>query len=384
MDDALAQFVSITGASTDVARSHIEAADGDLMSAVESYYAQGDAPSAPSSSAATEPAPSGPRTLSGQPAPASTPWPSTSSAAPRTATLSRPSTHSARSRVGGIMTFSDLRSGQDDGREDDDEPTNFFTGGERSGLNVENPESHRASTGHAIVDDILSKAANTAPATARRDTPSKAETTVFSGTGYSIAGGPVGAEPSASLPSRSMPDSLPVHDEVADEQPVVRHLTFWRDGFSIEDGPLMRYDDPENQATLDAINAGRAPLSLLNVRFGQPVELLVARRTHEDYQPPPPPPMKPFDGAGNRLGAPGAAPASEPAPAPAPPSTEAAAPADVIDVDASQPVTQIQVRLADGQRLIAKLNHTHTVADLRRFINSYVSPSTADIPQTAA
>lgn len=42
----------------------------------------------------------------------------------------------------------------------------------------------------------------------------------------------------------------------ADEEPVIRNLTFWQDGFSIEDGDLMRYDDESNQAILRAINAG--------------------------------------------------------------------------------------------------------------------------------
>lgn len=35
-------------------------------------------------------------------------------------------------------------------------------------------------------------------------------------------------------------------------------------------------------------------------------------------------------------------------------------------------MTQIQVRLPNGQRLIAKLNLSHTVADLRTYILSYV------------
>ena len=30
----------------------------------------------------------------------------------------------------------------------------------------------------------------------------------------------------------------------------------------------------------------------------------------------------------------------------------------------------LQVRLADGSRLIVKLNHSHTVADLRTYINT--------------
>lgn len=46
----------------------------------------------------------------------------------------------------------------------------------------------------------------------------------------------------------------------------------------------------------------RAPLSLLNVKQGQPVDMRVARKLDEDYRPPPKQPAKPFSGAGNRLG----------------------------------------------------------------------------------
>ena len=37
---------------------------------------------------------------------------------------------------------------------------------------------------------------------------------------------------------------------------VTRYLTFWRDGFSVDDGQLYRYDDPANQTMLNAINSG--------------------------------------------------------------------------------------------------------------------------------
>ena len=33
-------------------------------------------------------------------------------------------------------------------------------------------------------------------------------------------------------------------------------------------------------------------------------------------------------------------------------------------------LTTVKVRLADGSRLIVKLNHEHTVADLRMYINT--------------
>ena len=52
---------------------------------------------------------------------------------------------------------------------------------------------------------------------------------------------------------------------VTTDQVVVRHLTFWRNGFQVEDGELMRYDDPEHAAILAEINSGyvRPPLSIL-------------------------------------------------------------------------------------------------------------------------
>jgi len=37
-------------------------------------------------------------------------------------------------------------------------------------------------------------------------------------------------------------------------------------------------------------------------------------------------------------------------------------------VDESKPTTSIQLRLGDGTRLVARVNLTHTVADLRSFV----------------
>jgi UBX domain-containing protein 1 len=40
------------------------------------------------------------------------------------------------------------------------------------------------------------------------------------------------------------------------EETAIRHLTFWRDGFSVEDGELRRYDDPAQAQILSEINSG--------------------------------------------------------------------------------------------------------------------------------
>jgi UBX domain-containing protein 1 len=155
-----------------------------------------------------------------------------------------------------------------------------------------------------------------------------------------------------------------------EEESVTRHLTLWRDGFSVEDGPLMRYDDPQHAATLQAIQNGTAPEHVLNVRFGQQVELRVAKRTNEEYVPPPKKPAKPFSGSGATLASTSTASWSTSRnPAPASPAP-AAAPAP-FEVDTKKPVTTLQIRLGDGTRQRAQFNQDiHTVGDIRRLINA--------------
>lgn len=55
------------------------------------------------------------------------------------------------------------------------------------------------------------------------------------------------------------PNAPPPYDP--DQEPIaIRHLNFWQDGFSVEDGELMRYDDPENEQILAQINTGSVTL----------------------------------------------------------------------------------------------------------------------------
>ena len=177
---------------------------------------------------------------------------------------------------------------------------------------------------------------------------------------------------------------------VTTDQVVVRHLTFWRNGFQVEDGELMRYDDPEHAAILAEINSGyvllpcqtsslalmnrsRAPPSILNVLDGQNVDVRVAKRVNEDYVPPPSS-LKAFTGSGHRLGAPvpgfsGASGSGSSPPVNMPGSfptsgvvrtpASTAAPAQErasintrFEVDQTQPTTSVQIRLADGTRFV--------------------------------
>ncbi|KIK93261.1 hypothetical protein PAXRUDRAFT_829151 [Paxillus rubicundulus Ve08.2h10] len=260
----------------------------------------------------------------------------------------------------------------DDSDGEDKERETWFAGGERSGISVQNPnaQARGPAPGGRMVQDILRRAAETSAARAPQGAVPHVTSTAFRGGGHTLG--------SDEVDSNFIPDpDAPQDDE---EDVVQRNITFWRNGFSIEGGEFYDYADPENERLLAEINTGRAPLSVLNVRPGQPVEVIVSKRTSEDYVPE----KRAFSGSGNRLGSPvphAVAPsASMPGAFPAATSADAARSAatrterssltTMFEVDPMQPVTTVQIKLADGTRMPCRMNLTHTVGDIRNFINA--------------
>jgi len=267
--------------------------------------------------------------------------------------------------------------GHDDDDDDDDDEAegkddgeSWFAGGERSGISIQNPDRAPIPGGN-MVRDLLRRAAEAGPPS--DSGPAASRAAFFSGGGHTLG--------SDEVESTFIPDpNAPPPSSESEDTPAIRHLTFWRDGFSVEDGQLMRYDDPANDQILGEINAGRAPPQILNVQPGQPVELRVAKRLTENYTPLPKRPMAAFSGSGNRLGSPAPAltsegtssmPGSFPS-ASASGSGGASRPSmtTMFEVDQTLPTTSVQIRLADGTRIVCRMNLTHKVQDIRNFINA--------------
>ncbi|TNY20371.1 hypothetical protein DMC30DRAFT_254229, partial [Rhodotorula diobovata] len=431
--DKLSHFAQLTGSNLNQASFFLESAGGDLDTAVAAFFdnPQGndDAPPAPAAASpplaapAPVPAPRGAYTLSGAPVeslPAA--WAATRSSSASTSRSTTPSSNPLRSNQGPRVTgFRDLASssasgppaapggsrggfgtlgglgsggGEDDSEEDEArDPATFFTGGAKSGLSVENPDDRRGGGGGMA--DMVRNILNQAREGSRRLAGGEDEQPAQASSSSRFFGGNAHTLGSDETPSTYIPDpnAKPAggenqdEDEDEEEEVAIRNLTFWQDGFSIEDGDLMSYD--EHRDLLAAIQSGRAPLSLLKVKHDQPVELRIAERRTEKWVRQPPPPRGPFAGSGHRLGAEDAAPAPALAPAagsggmpggmPAgggaargPQQQHVPPPAAAVqfEVDRSQPTTQLQIRLRNGDRMVATFNQTHTVGDIRSYINA--------------
>ncbi|CAG8538659.1 414_t:CDS:10 [Paraglomus occultum] len=354
-DELLARFRNVVPIDESKALFYLEANNWDLQTALSNFYEEG----AGEQDLEEEMFESEPSIMPGN-FPSSSAVASSSSAVAASSSSSGQKIGKGTSTERRVATLRDFTGhSAEEEAEDDEEHENLFAGGEKSGIFTQNP-SVKASS---LVGDILRKAAEGGRAAAEDDVAKPTKPSYFGGTGYRLGSED---EPSVVIPSSAGSGS----HEPEELQPVVRHLTFWRNGFSIEDGPLMAYDDPANKEFLQAINSGRAPLQLLNVKTGQPVDMRVARRLDEDYKPPPKKPSAPFSGSGQRLGSLVTAVATSSS---ASSSASSASPTQrptEFQVDESLPTTSIQVRLGDGTRMVARFNHTHTIGDIRNFINA--------------
>jgi UBX domain-containing protein 1 len=264
--------------------------------------------------------------------------------------------------------------GHDD---DDDEDQDFFAGGEKSGLAVQNPGNPRDE-----IESILDRARrwvvsgansrSTRILTYHRNIPrpggddDEQPHSRFTGRGVTLGG--EGTE------SRVIDDP---RANISRPPPrVQRILHLWVDGFSVDDGPLFRYDDPANAATLAMINQGRAPLELLNVEHNQEVDLQLDNQKDTKYVQPKKK-YKPFSGTGQRLGSPtpgasarpSASSGQQPATA-ASSSTASTTGVTAPSVNESQPTVTLQIRLGDGTQLRSRFNTTHTIGDVYAFVNA--------------
>ncbi|KAL1991894.1 hypothetical protein VTN49DRAFT_5202 [Thermomyces lanuginosus] len=338
-DELLSQFCFTTGADPSDARQYLEANAWDLDAAVAEYYADQDEemlnPPSASAGAGGGDFAGGRRLGTGEPA---EPPRTARTLGGATASASRPSQPRSAPKKK-FATLGDLTSQRSEDSEEDDNQ-DFFAGGEKSGLAVQNPDD--------IKREIIEKARRAQPPPAD---DSKKKKTYFTGTARTLGGD--------DTPSQIIPDP----NEGRPQRPprVHRTLHFWADGFSVDDGELFRSDDPRNAEILDGIRRGRAPLSIMNVQPGQEVDVEI--KQHNEKYVKPKPKYQPFAGSGHRLGSPTPAVRTS-QPAEQPPAPEPVKP----NVDESQPTVTLQIRLGDGTRLTSRFNTTHTIGDVYDFV----------------
>ncbi|MCL4116761.1 UNVERIFIED_CONTAM: hypothetical protein GTU68_036176, partial [Idotea baltica] len=264
----------------------------------------------------------------------------------------------------------------------DEEGQAFYAGGsEHSGQQVIGPSKKKKDVVSMLFKSAKEHGAEVLEA---RDKTSGKKKLTFAGTGYRL-GETDDDHEVVSGPSKK------------EEQPKDVTLRMWKTGFTVDGGSLREYDDPSNQEFLNSVRRGQVPMELVRSARGGEVYINMEDHRHEDYVQGRTA-RKAFTGVGQALGSPapsvlgqvtdtgmpggssgrttfGASPSGDSTPAAAVASKENTASLEnkakeQLNVDNAKPLTNLQLRLPDGSRLVLKLNHSHTVGDIRRYAST--------------
>ncbi|KAL6039404.1 hypothetical protein STEG23_012978 [Scotinomys teguina] len=260
-----------------------------------------------------------------------------------------------RYRDNRVTSFRDLIHDQDE-EEEEEEGQRFYAGGsERSGQQIVGPP--RKKSPNELVDDLFKGAKEHGAVAVERVTKSPGETSKprpFAGGGYRLGAAP--EEESAYVAGERRRHS---------GQDVHVVLKLWKTGFSLDNGELRSYQDPANAQFLESIRRGEVPAELRRLAHGGQVNLDMEDHRDEDFVKPKGA-FKAFTGEGQKLGS--TAPQVLNTSSPAQQAENEAKASSSILINEAEPTTNIQIRLADGGRLVQKFNHSHRISDIRLFI----------------
>ena len=337
-DELITKFMSITGSNNDRAQFFLESAQWDLNEAVQAFFDEAgtfdplhydnssDEDILPEKSAnIIKPIVEGQKQHEAKIAP--------------------------RNKIATIASFQNSRN------TDDDQQAYYAGGSEHgAGQQILGPTMKK---NNDFVKDLFESARHHGAedvqhAASEKENPNMKKS--FGGTGYKLGDSEGQSFIQQAHPQDQFDQKLESKKEII--------LKMWRNGFSVNDGPLREYSDPANKSFLESIKKGQVPKELISSTRGH-VDLAMEDHREEDYVKPKQSDVTPFAGTGQRLGSPVATILSS-ALKTVPLSGSDTAPS--IEINTTLPVTQLQIRLADGKRLVGKFNHTHHVSDVRDFI----------------
>eukprot|EP01128_Nolandella_sp_AFSM9_P001845 TRINITY_DN12250_c0_g1_i1.p2 TRINITY_DN12250_c0_g1~~TRINITY_DN12250_c0_g1_i1.p2 ORF type:complete len:311 (-),score=92.95 TRINITY_DN12250_c0_g1_i1:148-1080(-) len=231
-----------------------------------------------------------------------------------------------------IHGFGDLPDDKKE-KKSDEKQNNYYTGGTSSGLNVESPAPPKTASDQ--IDSVFESAKSHGAVNKYEEEKEGAGR--FTGAGATLSGG---VQPAAPAPPK-------VDRKI---------LTFYKNCFTIDDGPPRRYNDPANRSFLDDINKGQVPRELQQSVNGEDLDVELINKKTEEWKDVPKQ-FKAFQTSGNVLTSSSSGGGSQ-------------ATAKAVVVDDTKKATTLQVRLHDGSRMKVRLNLTHTIGELRSHIEA--------------
>ncbi|CAG9800185.1 unnamed protein product [Chironomus riparius] len=333
-DALITQFMDVTGVQRDRAEFFLQAANFQLDVALSSFYEESvDAPPAVASDSSDDEVLSGVK-----------------------------ETADNKKRSYGNQNFATMSSVREPEKEGEERGQAFYAGGsEHSGLQVLGPPKKKNP-----IKDMVSEVFRQAQSGNLEQFESSHDGDLpsfrsFTGTGYRLG---QSEDDSVAVASGSKGKNKQQEETVT--------VKVYRQGFTVDDGELRSYEDPNNREFFESITRNEIPAELRKQGKAM-VHVNVENHLSDDFVKNTPK-FKAFTGSGHTLGSPAPATVEEITttalstdPKAKNAENEAKASSN-LNVNQDQPTTMLSIRLTDGSRLSARFNLSHTIQDIRNFI----------------
>ncbi|NWX22628.1 UBX2A protein, partial [Aegotheles bennettii] len=149
-------------------------------------------------------------------------------------------------------------------------------------------------------------------------------------------------------------------------------IKLWKNGFTVNDGELRSYTGVANQQFLDSIKKGELPSELRKAFDKEEIDVKVEDKKdkmYKSYLSLKKATFHPFSGHGYRLGSATPRIISKVNDDHQGPDNRRHLPS--VPLNDLEPITNVQIWLADGERIIQKFNVSHRISHVRDFIIKY-------------
>lgn len=348
-DELIENFCSVSGVEKERAQFYLESANWDLPVALSEFFESGTGGEEAEEAAAIQES-----LMSTDPPPVQSQQPGISAASESSRDVLQSKNTSSGQPSRGRRNFASIHDYKDkpsnDDSDSDEEGQRFYAGGsEHSGNMIVGPK-RKGLTNDAITSKLFAQAKKHGAETVESSESEKEEKKAFQGSGYRL-----GESGTSSEVIRSVPET---------QRPTHAVIKFWKNGFSVNDGELRSFNDPQHAEFLNSVQQGQVPQELVQQAHGGKVGVNLEDHRNEEYKYVKPK-MVPFSGQGHALGStPSDVDMSQAS------SSQASAEADSVKIDEAKPKTTLQIRLKDGSRVRREFNHSHTVGDLHAVVAS--------------
>eukprot|EP01098_Paradermamoeba_levis_P012015 TRINITY_DN5194_c0_g3_i1.p1 TRINITY_DN5194_c0_g3~~TRINITY_DN5194_c0_g3_i1.p1 ORF type:complete len:313 (-),score=71.88 TRINITY_DN5194_c0_g3_i1:26-964(-) len=266
----------------------------------------------------------------------------------------------------GVATLADLKD-KDKEENPQDNSNTYYTGGEKSGLQVQAPKEPK---GLDLISQVVENSKKKGQLLSAEEINKISQSQSQSQNQSQSQSQTPLSSPFGGQAFKAGHNKLSSEEDNQDHHQNVVKVSLYKNGFTVGKGELRGYEEPDSLKFFSQLDKGEIPSEIQKQNSAKEILLDLVDLRQQNFSSNKPQ-YTAFSGAGHSLSSsPSSSSSSSSQSSSSPSASSSSSPSTPsLQLDSSKPVTSVQIRLPDGSRLVGKFNHSHTVQDLKNYID---------------